>query len=149
LDRSGLPLQVVVICGNNSETEAQLNTKSPWKNPVHVYSMVDNMPEMMRAADFLVCKAGGLIVTEALASGLPMILYEALPGQEVGNVRYVVDNGAGVWSPGPIGVLTAAYAWLAGDQSELRKCTMAAQRVGKPRAAHEVAEKVLRQIEQS
>lgn len=146
LDRSGLPLQIVAVSGNDRENEKQLRATT-WKGIVHVYGMIDNMPEMMHAADFIVCKAGGLIVTEALACGLPLILYEALPGQEVGNVRYVVDSGAGAWSPGPIGVLTTAYAWLAGNQKELRKYAAAARHVGKPRSAYEIAERVFRQID--
>jgi 1,2-diacylglycerol 3-beta-galactosyltransferase len=116
---------------------------------VKTYGLVNNMPELMRASDFIVCKAGGLIVTEALACGLPLILHEALPGQEVGNVRYVVDNGAGVWSPGPIGVLTTAYAWLTGDETALAKCRRAAKHLGKPRAAYDIADWVCRQAEKA
>ncbi len=145
LDRSGLDLQVVALSGGDPQILAQLQA-TEWKGRVHIYGFVSNMSEMMHAADFIVCKAGGLIVTESLACGLPMVLYEALPGQEVGNVRYVVDAGAGVWAPGAIGVLTTAYAWLARDRSELEKCRIAAQGVGKPRAAFDVAERILRLI---
>lgn len=145
LDRSGLNLQIAVAAGNNAETVAQLEGVE-WKNPVQVYGMARNIPEMMLAADMVACKAGGLIVTEALACGQPLLLYEALPGQEVGNVRYVTDSGAGAWSPGPIGVLTTAFAWLSGDQSELKKCRAAARQAGKPRAAYEIAERVFNQV---
>lgn len=148
LDRSGLPLQIAAVSGNDQENEDQLRATT-WKGAVHVYGMIDNMPDMMHAADFIICKAGGLVVTEALACGLPLILYEALPGQEVGNVRYIVDSGAGTWSPGPIGVLTTAYAWLAGDQTELRRCAAAARHVGKPRAAYDIAERIFRQTQQT
>jgi 1,2-diacylglycerol 3-beta-galactosyltransferase len=146
LDRSGLDLQIVAVSGNNPDTEDQLRATS-WRGPVHVYGMVNNMPEMMHAADFVVCKAGGLVITEALACGKPVILYEALPGQEVGNVRYVTESGAGIWSPGPIGVLTAAYQWLAGKQRELKKSRTAARHAGKPRAAYDISERVIRQVE--
>lgn len=146
LDRSGLELQIVAVSGNNPDTEAQLRA-TRWKSPVHVYGMVSNMAEMMHAVDFIVCKAGGLVVTEALACGQAVILYEALPGQEVGNVRYVTESGAGAWSPGPIGVLAVAYQWLSGDRSDLKKCRAAARHVGKPRAAYDIADKVIRQLE--
>jgi 1,2-diacylglycerol 3-beta-galactosyltransferase len=146
LDHSGLPLQIAVVAGGDPETEAALKATS-WKGKVHTYGLVGNMPELMHAADFIICKAGGLIVTEALACGLPLILYEALPGQEEGNIRYVVESGAGVWSPGSIGVLTTAYAWLAGDKSELAQARAAAQRAGKPRAAYDIAERIVRQIQ--
>lgn len=145
LDRSGLPLQVVAVAGGDSETADQLK-QTPWQGTVHTYGLIDNMPEMMRAADMIICKAGGLIVSESLASGLPLILYEALPGQEVGNVRFVVDAGAGAWSPGPIGALTTVYAWLNNGQTELKKRREAAERVGKPHAAHEIAEQIFLQL---
>ena len=40
-----------------------------------------------------------------------------------------------------------AYQWLAGDQSELKKCQRAAQHIGKPRAAYDIAAKVMRQLD--
>lgn len=146
LDRSGLDLQIVAVSGNNPDIEQELR-ETNWKSPVHVYGMVSNMPEMMFAADIVACKAGGLVVTEALACGQPLILYEALPGQEVGNVKYVVENGAGSWSPGPIGVLTTCYQWLSGDQSELKAARRAAKHVGKARASYDIIERVMRQLE--
>lgn len=145
LDRSGLGLQLAAVAGGDQETEQELRA-TEWKGVTHVYGMVKNLPEMMHAADFIVCKAGGLIVSEALACGLPLILYEALPGQEIGNLQYVVDNGAGAWSPGAIGALTTAYAWLSGDQTELDKVRAAARRIGKPRAAYDIAEQIFNQI---
>lgn len=145
LDRSGLGLQLAAVAGGDLETEQKLRA-TEWKGVTHVYGMVKNLPEMMHAADFIVCKAGGLIVSEALACGLPLILYEALPGQEIGNLQYVVENSAGAWSPGAIGALTTAYAWLSGDQTELDKVRAAARRIGKPRAAYDIAEQVFNQI---
>lgn len=146
LDRSGLPLQIAVVAGGDPEAEERLR-ETEWHSRVHTYGLVRNMPELMHASDFIACKAGGLIVSESLACGLALILYEALPGQESGNVRYVVESGAGVWSPGPIGVLTAVYAWMSGGRSELDRHRAAARRVGKPRAAYDVVEAVLKQIE--
>ena len=148
LDRSGLGLQVAAVAGGDPIITADLQ-QTEWTGVVHTYGMVDNMAEMMRAADFIICKAGGLIVSESLASGLPLILYEALPGQEVGNVRYVVENGAGTWSPGALGALTTAYTWCSDDQSELRRRREAAERIGHPRAAFDIADRVMQQLNDS
>jgi 1,2-diacylglycerol 3-beta-galactosyltransferase len=70
-----------------------------------VYGFVQDMPDFMRAADVLITKAGPGTISEAFIAGLPMILYSRLPGQEDGNVGYVVDNGAGVWAPRPDAVV--------------------------------------------
>ena len=145
LDQSGLPLQVAVVGGGDEKVERRLRAHR-WRSLVHVYGLVNNMPEMIHAADFVISKAGGVIVSESLACGRPMVIYEALPGQEAGNVRYVVNNGAGEWSPGPVGVLATIYSWLVGGGETLKKRQAAAQKIGKPRASYDIAERVWRMM---
>lgn len=141
LDRAQIVLQLAVVCGGDGELFRRLQ-QVQWHGPVHLYDWVDNMPQMMKAADFIVSKAGGLIVSESLACGLPMIISEALPGQEVGNVRYVVENEAGTWAPGPAEVLATAFSWLKGTPPQLDAVRANAVRLGKPRAAYDIAEGV-------
>jgi 1,2-diacylglycerol 3-beta-galactosyltransferase len=131
-------LQVAVVCGGNSQLFAKLEQQE-WQGPVQLYDWVDNMPQLMKASDFIVSKAGGLIVSEALASGLPMIIAEALPGQETGNMHYVVENRAGAWAPGPTEVLATAISWLKDDHAQLKVFQSNAQELGKPQAAYHVA----------
>jgi len=69
----------------------------------------------MHAVDFVVCKAGGLIVTEALACGLPLMLIDVIEGQETGNAEFVVDNGAGDIARMPLDMLETLYHWLSND----------------------------------
>lgn len=146
LDRSGLDLQIAVVSGGNGDTDTKLSD-TDWYGDVHLYGRVKNMPELMKASDFIICKAGGLIVTESLACGLPLVLCDALPGQESGNVRYITESGAGVWSPGPVGVLTTVVSWMTKGSTEFAKCREAARRLGKPRAAYSVVDRILRQFE--
>nr|MBN1230167.1 galactosyldiacylglycerol synthase [Anaerolineae bacterium] len=145
LDQSGLSLQIAVVSGGASDAYKELQDTN-WRGAVHTYGRVENMAEMMHAADFILCKAGGLIVSEALACGLPLILYEALPGQEAGNVSYVLENGAGVWAPGPVKALSAVYSWLAGDGHDLETYREAAKWAGHPRAAFEIAEQICQHV---
>jgi 1,2-diacylglycerol 3-beta-galactosyltransferase len=131
-------LQVVVVCGGNSQLYSELEGLE-WQGPVQLYDWIDRMPQLMKASDFIVCKAGGLIVSEALASGLPMIISEALPGQETGNMHYVVENSAGAWAPGPTEVLATALSWLRNNQVQLAEFRSNAQKLGKPQAAYHIA----------
>jgi 1,2-diacylglycerol 3-beta-galactosyltransferase len=57
------------------------------------------MPQWMRASDVVVSKAGPGTIAEALCCGLPLLLVWYLPGQERGNVEWVVDIGAGRFVP--------------------------------------------------
>lgn len=134
-------LQVVVVCGGNSQLHKELEALNE-QDTVHLYDWVDNMPALMKASDFIVSKAGGLIVSEALACGLPMILAEALPGQETGNMHHVVENQAGVWAPGPSEVMVTAISWLKNDGAQLKKFQKYAQELGKPQAAYKIAKSV-------
>jgi 1,2-diacylglycerol 3-beta-galactosyltransferase len=94
----------------------------------------------MKASDFIISKAGGLIVSESLACGLPLLLSEALPGQEAGNARYVVDNQVGAWAPGAGEVLAIVHSWLKDGGALLDQLKANAATLGRPRAAFDIAE---------
>jgi 1,2-diacylglycerol 3-beta-galactosyltransferase len=76
--------------------------------------------------------------SEAFISGVPLILYSRLPGQEDGNVDYVVGNGAGVWAPRPDKVVKALRFWL--DHPEQREAAAeACRRLARPNASRDIA----------
>ncbi len=120
IDHSGHDLQMALVAGGNDALYDSFQQEE-WHHPVHIYNFVDNMPELMRAADLILCKAGGLIVTESLASGLPLLLVHALPGQEIGNVNYVVENKAGCLCQTPEKILETLYHWLDNDHAMLEE----------------------------
>jgi processive 1,2-diacylglycerol beta-glucosyltransferase len=55
----------------------------------------DQMPTLLRAADVVVGKPGGLSVTEALACGRPFFATTSLGGQEGFNLRFLEQHGVG------------------------------------------------------
>ncbi|PKO22904.1 MAG: hypothetical protein CVU38_06995 [Chloroflexi bacterium HGW-Chloroflexi-1] len=138
-NHSGLPLELALVTGGN---EALLKAwgEADWHLPAHVYGFVDDMAPMIRAADFIVCKAGGLIVSEALATGLPLMLVEVIPGQETGNAEFVVQGGAGELAPEPLNALACACHWLTNDGALLACRAAKARELGRPHAAYRVAE---------
>jgi 1,2-diacylglycerol 3-beta-galactosyltransferase len=141
LNHSGLPLQLAVVAGGDETLYRQIEA-TEWHIVTHRYNFVTNMPTLMRAADCIVCKAGGLIVTEALACGLPLLLIDVLPGQEAGNAEYVIRGGAGKHAEDPLDALETLYHWLEHGGARLAKYAVNARRLGRPLAAYEVAEHV-------
>jgi 1,2-diacylglycerol 3-beta-galactosyltransferase len=95
-----LDIQLVIVAGRNKTLKEKLEA-CVWNQTTHVYPFVTNMPQLMDGADIIVTKAGPATITEAAIAGLPMILMDAIPGQETGNVTYVVENDAGAWAPEP------------------------------------------------
>ena len=111
-----------------------------WQIPVVVKNFTEDMPALMRAADILVSKAGGLIVTESLAAGLPMLLCEVIEGQESGNAEFIISQGAAVLASEPEGLVRELARWLEDGEKELTERKEKAQKIGLPDAAYEVAD---------
>jgi len=135
----GIPLQVVVVAGKNEDLYREL-TQFNWHIPAHIYDFVENMPPMMKAADLIICKAGGLIVTESLACGLPMILIEVIPGQETGNAEYVTTYEAGDMAESPVEMLETLHHLLQNDGQLLKKRADNARQLGRDQSAFSVAD---------
>ncbi len=135
----GIPLQLVVVAGKDEETYADLK-QTNWHIPVHLYEFVSDMPAFMHASDLIICKAGGLIVTESLACGLPMMLIDVIPGQETGNAEYVIQNGAGEQVSTPIEALETLMHFMQNGQSLLKYRAKNAKEIGRPNSAFDIAD---------
>jgi 1,2-diacylglycerol 3-beta-galactosyltransferase len=135
---------LVVVTGRNQDLKARLEA-SPWSIPTFIYGFVREMPAFMHAADVLVTKAGPGTISEALIAGLPMLLYSRLPGQEDGNVAYVVSEGAGIWAPQPNQIVSALNDWLNNPEKRLR-VSAACKRLARPNAAREIAKILIEKL---
>ncbi len=135
---SGLPLQLVVICGRNERARIELSQLAS-ATPVHAIGFTDRVPEHMGAADMLVSKAGPGAICEAFVAGLPTVLYDAVPGQESGNVDLMVSSGAGVWRPQPAAVVDQLREWVC-QPVERERAALAARAQARPDAALAVAQ---------
>ena len=137
IDESGLDVGLIIVCGRNQRLKVSLEA-CEWENPTHIYGFSHEMPDFMRAADFIVTKAGPGTIAEALNAELPIILYSKLPGQEDGNVTFVQEEGAGVWAPSSQDVVRTLTRWIsrpAERQTVIENC----RRAGKPEAARTIA----------
>ncbi|HET9589547.1 MAG TPA: glycosyltransferase [Anaerolineales bacterium] len=140
IDGSGLDLGQVIVCGRNAHLKESLQSRK-WENPTIVYGFTRDMPDFMRAADFIVTKAGPGTIAEALNAELPIILYAKLPGQEDGNVTFVQEEGAGVWAPHPQDVVRTLTRWIS-RPAERQKVIENCRRAGKPEAARTIAKTI-------
>ena len=134
--------QLAIICGCNHALRRQLEAVR-WQIPVRVVGFVDNMPEWMGAADLLVTKAGPGTLSEAFVMGLPVLLSGFIPGQEEGNVPYVVDNGAGAYEPEPERLAARIAEWLRPGNPALAQMAARARALAKPHAARTIVRDLL------
>ncbi len=140
IDASGLDVGLVIVCGRNQYLKASLEAEK-WENPTLIYGFTRDMPDFMRAADFIVTKAGPGTIAEALNAELPIILYSKLPGQEDGNVTFVVEEGAGVWAPTPQEVVRTLTRWIS-RPDERKQVIENCRRAGRPEAARVIAHEI-------
>ena len=139
LNHAGHDLHLVAVAGGNGDLYGALEA-TEWHIPATCYDFVGNMPEMMHAADCVISKAGGLIVTESLACGLPLILMQVIPGQETGNARFVVEGGAGDVTLEPMEFLEVISHWLADGGRLYYERAANARSLGRPEAAYAAAD---------
>lgn len=139
--RSGLDAGMAIVTGRNEKLRRRLEQVA-WEIPTSVYGFEQRMPQMMQAATLLVTKAGPSTIAEAANAGLPVVLYSYLPGQEEGNIEFVVSGGLGRWAPGAVRT-SAAVRDLLANPVELERAAFACRRAARPRAADEVATAVI------
>jgi len=143
VDEADLPITLVIIAGRNKALQQRLERRS-WKTPTRVYGFVQAMPDFMQAATILLTKAGPGTLSEAINSGLPVILFGRLNGPEDGNVRYIVDHGAGIWAPSAGLVVTSLIHWL-DHPDEVAQAASASLALARPQAAREIAALIMAQ----
>lgn len=145
INHARLNCQLIVVAGKNEKLRSLLE-QIPWSIPCKIYGFVKDMPEFMHASSVLITKAGPGTISEAFIAGLPIILFSKVPGQENGNVDYVVENGAGVWAPEPEQVLNTLQSWLDNPRLMDKYCENS-RKLARPLATHQIAHALAEQVQ--
>ena len=146
VNHSGLAMQLVVVAGGDDDLYSRMS-QVEWHTNAYLYNFVDKMPDLLHAADCIISKAGGLIVSEALACGLPFLFVDVTPGQEEGNADYVIRNKAGERAISAVDALEILCHWTMGGNEVLRQYAGYSRNLGRPYAAYEIAELIWQAVE--
>ena len=135
--------QAVVVCGRNEQLKDKITALvAPHADRYRVLGYTTEMPDLMRVATLFVGKPGGLSSSECMAAGLPMVLINPIPGQEVRNSDFLLEEGAAV---------RCNYATTVGhkidslldDPDRVRRMAACARGLGRPDAAQQIVATVL------
>ena len=137
VNHCGFPIQIVMAAGGDDTLYKQM-LDTEWHVPVKIYNYCDTISELMLASDMILTKAGGLITSESLAAGLPMLLCDVLPGQEEGNAKFVEENGAGKFLHNQMDMLEMLCHMLMDNGSKMKTMQKNAANIGKPNAARDI-----------
>ena len=141
------PAQVIAICGKNESLKARLdaivaNSGNSSRVKVLPIGYTTQMHEYMAAADLLLGKPGGLTTSEALASGLVMVIVNPIPGQEERNSDHLLEEGVAIRCNNPP---TLAYKIdrLLDDPSRFAAMRTNALHLARPNSATDIAKKLM------
>ncbi|MGH9351647.1 MAG: MGDG synthase family glycosyltransferase [Terriglobia bacterium] len=140
LERCGLPLQTIAVAGHDQALYEKLRRlRGKIALDLASFAWTNRVPELMAAADLIVTKPGGLTVSEALASGLPMILTHPIPGPEERNIRYLVQHRVALHAQNLEDIPTLA-ARLLGQPKRREEMSQRARELSRPGAGHAIAQ---------
>ncbi|WP_234987956.1 glycosyltransferase [Carnobacterium iners] len=72
---------IIVVCGQNQEFYDLLNIKFKAISLISILGYVKDRAYLMRKANLMITKAGGISLSEALAMQVPFVLTPAVLGQ--------------------------------------------------------------------
>jgi UDP-N-acetylglucosamine:LPS N-acetylglucosamine transferase len=107
LERHCPHVSILAVTGRNQTLFRKLASRAPLPPNTHVFGFVDNMEQLMAAADLVITKAGPGTIAEAVALQRPLLITGAVGLQEEGNIRFVLAAGIGVYVTGPASIAEA------------------------------------------
>lgn len=143
-----LEATLFIVCGKNAALQKELAARA-WGERVDVVVLgfVKNMHDYMAACDCILTKAGPGTIAEAATMGLPTLLTSHLPGQEAGNVTYVIEGGFGAFETAPAAIARTLGGWLR-DPSALARMRVNARKAANPSATHDIARDLAKMVMQ-
>ncbi|TIH30468.1 MGDG synthase family glycosyltransferase [Subtercola vilae] len=132
------PFTATVVCGRNDALRQRVEgLVASAGDRYRVLGFTAEMPQLLAGSDLFIGKPGGLSASECMAAGLPMVLVNPIPGQEVRNGDYLMEQGAAVRCN-----TAATIGWkideVLREPGRLQQMQAAARRTGRPHAAADV-----------
>src|SRR6185437_14911983 len=130
-------LEIIVVCGRDRRLQQRLTRVLGTR--ATVLGWREDIAALMRWSSVVITKAGPTTLAEALSQARPVVVFQALRGQEAGNVALVTRSGSGRYIPRVDALARAVTTWSptrpVGDQAQAGWWATAARRV----ATHLVA----------
>lgn len=137
--------QIVAISGKNEkmkETFENTVNELQAQNRVRILGFTDKVPELMSISYLVVTKPGGLTSTESLASHLPMIIINPIPGQEEQNAEFLENHGVGIWirkEDNPDEIITKLFS----SEETIEKMRKATKQLAKTHSTQNICEIIM------
>lgn len=139
-------LQVLAVCGSNERLQRRVERLDrPPGATLVALGFVEDVADLMAAADVVVAKSGGITTSECMAVGRPLLIAAHIAGQEERNADAVLAAGAGLRALSPE-VVRYHVGRLLEDRWAHSRMVEAARAFGRPGAAAAIADAVAAKV---
>lgn len=135
-------INFLIVCGRNKDLYPKLEHFNHLPN-TRVIGWTDQMPEIIKASDLVITKAGGATVMECIAAKKPMIITQVIPGQEMGNAVLIKLHELGIIQKEAKMSISECIDYIRKNQQRILNNLA---RVSKPEASTEIARFIHEQI---
>ena len=143
LEQLSKPVHITVVAGKNEKLQQHLRVLvTTLHNEITVLPFSPHIASLMKRADVLITKPGGLTCSEALAVNLPMVLLNPLPGQEEENANYLHCQGSALWVQEENDIALKVAAILNETLNVLKEMQDKCREVSPHDAGRKIAEKI-------
>lgn len=143
LEKSAYDLQEVIVTGVNKRLLRSLSRmRKRCRKKLILLEYVETIHELMKIADIIITKPGGVTTAEVLAQNMPMIIIKPIPGQEAHNAAYLEHRGAAIRADEPARIHLIIDDLL-GNPDKLRTLATCAKHLSKPEASFDIARLLL------
>jgi processive 1,2-diacylglycerol beta-glucosyltransferase len=137
---------VLVMCGMNRRLRAKIASLPEARaGMIRALGFTREVDVLFEACDLAVGKAGGLTCAEALAKGIPLVIFKPTPGQEVRNAQYLEAAGA-AFHADSVAELEEIVDRMLADGPARDRARANALSIAAPHAAETIAQRVLADI---
>lgn len=134
---------LVIVCGHNRKLKQKLDGAFGHMPNVRILGYVHQMDKLMKIASVMVTKPGGITLTEALHTRLPLVLYRPVPGQEQENALYFQEEGAAILVNDIDSLIRATRTVLGGNDQYKRALKQNMARLCQLQSAERICHDVL------
>ncbi len=135
--------QVIMLAGKNTKILNRLRRKAKKsEKKILIFEYTNNVDELMDLATLIITKPGGMTTAESLTKGLPILIVDPIPGQEMRNTDFLIKKGIGlkIDSTRDIGEEVAS---LLKSPARLEAMSQAAYENAKPQATSDIVRLIL------
>ena len=136
--------QIIAISGRNKKMNKRFTELAERVNnpDLHVMKYCTDVPDIMHISTLVVTKPGGLTSSESLASHLPIIITNPIPGQEEENAEFLDNSGAAVWLKNDDDI-DAVIDSILSDSEKLQEMKEKSVLIAKPNSTMDICKKIL------